>query len=395
MSADVYKTGSIYSSGGNSLTVSGSVDGKDCVITVDTGSNISIIRPDLLHRESSQLRDSWLRTVTGERAPIHGKSTVQLEIGGLQMSHEMLIADISDECIIGLNLLEPYGCQVNLKEGILIIGDQQVPLRKPRVGACAACCRVTQGDCVELPPRFEMVVPGRILDRPGEMKWGILEPAQSSGSRSLDGLLVGRTSVDVDREELPLRLLNLTDYPRKVKQGTEIAVCQMVQNVMDQQHPNAFSCATITTTLPSHLQDLYERSVACLMPDHKKQVYDLLCEYSDLFSQGVHDLGRTDLIKHRIDTGDAPHMRQQPHRLPLARREEAMKAIEEMQQQGVIEPSASPWLSPVVLVKKKDGTIRFCVDYRRLNEVTRKDSYLLPALMIPSKLLPDLNGFQL
>ena len=56
-----------------------------------------------------------------------------------------------------------------------------------------------------------------------------------------------------------------------------------------------------------------------------------------------------------------------------------MKAIEEiMQQQGVIEPSASPWLSPVVLVKKKDGTIRFCVNYRRLNEVTRKDSYLLP-----------------
>ncbi len=110
VSADVYKTGSIYSSGGNSLTVSGSVDGKDCVITVDTGSNISTVRPDLLRGESSQLKDSWLRTVTGERAPIHGKSTVQLEIGGLQMSHEMLIADISDECIIGLDLLEPYGC---------------------------------------------------------------------------------------------------------------------------------------------------------------------------------------------------------------------------------------------------------------------------------------------
>ena len=47
-------------------------------------------------------------------------------------------------------------------------------------------------------------------------------------------------------------------------------------------------------------------------------------------------------------------------------------------QQGVIEPSASPWLSPVVLVKKKDGTIRFCVDYRKLHEVTRKDSYPLP-----------------
>ena len=114
VSADVYKTGSIYSTGGNSLTVSGSIDGKECVITVDTGSNISI-RPDLLRGESSQLKDSWLRTVTGERAPIHGKSTVQLVIGGMQMSHEMLIADISDGCIIGLDFLESYSCQVNLK----------------------------------------------------------------------------------------------------------------------------------------------------------------------------------------------------------------------------------------------------------------------------------------
>ena len=56
-----------------------------------------------------------------------------------------------------------------------------------------------------------------------------------------------------------------------------------------------------------------------------------------------------------------------------------MKAIEEMQQQGVIEPSASPWLSPVVLIKKKDGSYnQIFLNYHRLNEVTRKDSYPLP-----------------
>ena len=105
--------------------------------------------------------------------------------------------------------------------------------------------------------------------------------------------------MEVDQEELALHLLNLSDYPRKVKQEMEIAVCQMVQSVMGQQHSNTFSCAATTSyySAYSHLQDLYERSVSCLMPDHKKQVYDLLCEYSDLFSQGVHDLDRTDLIK--------------------------------------------------------------------------------------------------
>ena len=106
--------------------------------------------------------------------------------------------------------------------------------------------------------------------------------------------------MEVDQEELALHLLNLSDYPRKVKQEMEIAVCQMVQSVMGQQHSNTLLCtvATITTlSIATSVQDLYERSVSCLMPDHKKQVYDLLCEYSDLFSQGVHDLDRTDLIK--------------------------------------------------------------------------------------------------
>ena len=92
----------------------------------------------------------------------------------------------------------------------------------------------------------------------------------------------------------------------------------------------------------------------------------------------IGDLGHTDLVRHKINTGDAAPIRQPPRRLPSLIKEEAHKAVTEMLEQGLIESSTSPWASPIVLVKKKDGNWRFCVDYRKLNDVTKKDSYSLP-----------------
>ena len=103
-------------------------------------------------------------------------------------------------------------------------------------------------------------------------------------------------------------------------------------------------------------------------------------EFRDVFSDSSCDIGRTSLTSHKIDTGDQKPIKQPPRRLPLAKVDIAQKAIKEMHEQGVVEPSNSPWMSPIVLVKKKDGTQRFCVDYRKLNEVTRKDSYPLPRI---------------
>ena len=141
------------------------------------------------------------------------------------------------------------------------------------------------------------------------------------------------------------------------------------------------SCPQRPTKLPHHLRELYERSVTGLTTREAEQLSDLLLDFSDVFSEGSHDLGRTDLVKHNINTEGAAPIRQPARRLPLAKRDETIKAIDGMSKQGVIEPSASPWSSPVVLVKKKDGSLRFCVDYRKSSDVTIKDSYHFHVLM--------------
>ena len=96
---------------------------------MDTGSNISIVTPDVLQgvsRDVIRPVNSCLRTVTGERAPIHGKGQLQLRIGSRVIPQELWVADIYDECILGLDFLQVNGCQVNLRDQALVIGDEEV-----------------------------------------------------------------------------------------------------------------------------------------------------------------------------------------------------------------------------------------------------------------------------
>jgi hypothetical protein len=87
----------------------------------------------------------------------------------------------------------------------------------------------------------------------------------------------------------------------------------------------------------------------------------------------------TGAVYHRKDTGDARPIRQPPRRLHLAKQAEVNEMLEDMKSKGVIEESDSQ-SSPVVLVRKKDGNLRFCVDYRRLNDVTKKECFPLPRI---------------
>lgn len=90
--------------------------------------------------------------------------------------------------------------------------------------------------------------------------------------------------------------------------------------------------------------------------------------------------GRTNLAQHYIDTGDARPIKQRQYPISPALQVHLNGLIDEMLEQGVIEPSTSPWSSPILLVKKKDDSFRLCFDGRKLNEVTVKDSYPLPLI---------------
>ena len=108
--------------------------------------------------------------------------------------------------------------------------------------------------------------------------------------------------------------------------------------------------------------------------------YQMLKLYANVFVFEDGQLGSTNVVTHSINTGDSPPIKQPVRRIPFALRRKVEELVDDMLQKKVIHPSKSPWASPVVLVAKKNGDTRFCVDYRRLNSVTKMDVYPLPRI---------------
>ena len=136
-------------------------------------------------------------------------------------------------------------------------------------------------------------------------------------------------------------------------------------------------------SLPEHVRELFQLTVeeapsTCCTHDLLHGLRDFLHAHQNTFATSSTDLGYCDILQHDIDTGDSPPIKQSPRRPPLAARDAEDQILDEMLESGVIEPSDSPWASPVCLVRKKDGTYRFCVDYRRVNAVSRRDAFPIP-----------------
>ena len=106
----------------------------------------------------------------------------------------------------------------------------------------------------------------------------------------------------------------------------------------------------------------------------------LLLEYQDIFSLEPHEIGCTDIMEHDIELLDQEPFKERFCRIAPPLVEEVRQHIQEMVDGGAIHPSQSPWCNAVVLVRNKDGFLRFCIDFQCLNAKIKKDSYPLPRM---------------
>ncbi|TNV71127.1 hypothetical protein FGO68_gene3111 [Halteria grandinella] len=120
-----------------------------------------------------------------------------------------------------------------------------------------------------------------------------------------------------------------------------------------------------------------DKKLCHLSEKERNELKDLILEFKHLFPDTP---GKTDAIYHDVDVGDAPPVKQHPYRVNPLKEEHLKKEIQYMLDNDIIEPSKSEWSSPCVLVPKPDKTYRFCTDFRKVNSVSKTDSYPIPRI---------------
>ena len=365
------------------------VNGKSLQLLCDSGANVSILNSSLLNTWGNSLEprltpvNTMLLTVTGESKPFKGKAVVQMQLGKCTFEHEVLFADITQDGIIGIDFMIKNKCDLMISRSCLKVKGEEIPCYMSN-GIQPVCCRVALAENLSIPADSEIIVSGKPLDSLDRKRLGIVEPSMKFVQNT--GVMVAKALVDPKTGNIPLRLANFSKDPVMVHKDMVTAVLQPVESVGSERDQKSRVCQASESSrdpneLPEYLVPLFERSSEHLDTAQKTRLKQFLVRNSDIFSKSSSDIGHTTLIQHHIDVQNAKPVKKVPYRIPLAKRKVAEQEIQKMAADGIIEKCPqSAWNAPVVMVTKPDQSVRFCCDFRGLNEVTVKDCQPLPRI---------------
>jgi len=346
---------------------------------LDTGATASIITPELFNTIPAAKRPPVLaapKTVTvanGNVIPTMGQAIIRIKINQqICISHAFLIVQMNIPLVLGYDLFKHYNCQLDFSNQTLNITNLE-NLNSNTCQPQAISVRATE--TTHVPKDMEVIIPASRSDKNPDIRCGvqILEPGTSMTVKQ--NIMVARIIVTTE-QNLPVRVANLSGKDQVIHKGTLLGHLEPAAVIDRWEEPDWLDNSSNNNTETNRWSD----AVNHLSPEQQTEAIKLLEDHKDVFAKNKRDVGRTGLYRHQVDTGDARPIKQPPRRFPPAKRQAADEELQRMLDLGIIRPSASPWSSPVVLVEKPDKSLRVCLDYRRLNQVTKKDSYPLPRI---------------
>ena len=192
------------------------------------------------------------------------------------------------------------------------------------------------------------------------------------------GLYVGRTLLTQRHRDVRVCVGNTTEKPQLIIPGSCLGTASKEEKTSVTDPTESTPTVDDKQSFSEIVGPTLDKLPSDITDEQRRHIVEFIQEYDDMFSRGTFVMGRTTLVEHSIDTGQNRPIRQALRRHHHAHLDEIDRQVDELQESGFVEPAASPWASNVVLVRKKDGSYRLCIDYRQLNAITYKDSYPLP-----------------
>ena len=306
---------------------------------------------------------------SGKYLDVHGIAALNCIISGRELIQDFVIANIAEPLLLGLDFIHKYNASWDLKQGRI----QYLDWDEPYVHCFAVSVRSV------IPSKRLSCLRVSIADRSSEGSTLSVDPKNVCPAINIcpgvSEVTDGETAVWV--ENLSSNDLTL-DPERFYPIGEVISPTDVLFPSCAKLDDNNSNDSNVN--VPEALHEMISRIEFDVDNDLEEKLEQLVMKHRNVFALKGDPLGKTNIVQHSIRTEDVLPIKQAPRRVPIHQEELVESNMESMIKEGVIQPSESPWASPIVLVKKKDGTCRFCIDYRRLNDVTIKDAYPLPRI---------------
>ncbi len=388
--------------------------GKDCAALLDTGSTVSTISSSFYHENFAEITLQPLDEILhiecagGSLLPYAGfiETSVQVpELGGGETEFLMLVVPDTQysekiPVVLGTNVLTALMTDYEHTQGVqflqkpclttpwylsfrsLTITEREV--RKSNGTIATVKCSSMRSTVV--PRNGKVMLMGNIDDSKLSVPSAAMVQPTKKTVLSKGVELTPALVYYEQHGQVPVEIANHTDTPIVIPPRAVLCELQRVQvedsaNLPDSDKPK-------TSDKPEHERKTDAEFLAQFMlsedtdlgEDETGHVRDLLLAYRDIFSENEFDIGCSYLGEHKIRLTDETPFKQRHRRVPPSMYKEVQEHLQKMLDCEVIRPSESPFASGVVLVRKKDGRLRFCVDYRQLNQRTVRDAYALPRI---------------
>ena len=401
---------------------------------MDTGAEKTVVSKKVFDKinkdhQPNLVKRGKLMHAGGQAMTVYGRCKVNMILDQVNLYSEVVIAEINDEVLLGMDILKGKNgkpADIILSQSKIILNGQEISCRYfPQT-----CNRkMKAAEDYQIQGHTEQVIDAfveRCENDDGLLNSAfIVEPSQTF--KESFPLVMAPCLVDINyAPSVKVRVMNHFPTDAKIKAETVIGTAEILTSptenflACENKHEEGNSSSTrrlqfththddlqssVNTVktqnfppaesitgnghfaqpilrkqknMPQHLQKLFGESSEGRTQRETQEIAKLLSEYQDVFSKHDDDLGLTSLAEHQIDLTDTKPIKQPFRRVPLAFVNEEKHAIDKLLRQGVIRPSNGSWASPLCLVRKKDGSVRPCVDYRRLNKVTKPDAFPVP-----------------